>query len=205
VTKTMGATRYISALLLAAGSGERMGGVKQLLPLGKQRMIEVSLENLLASRVDEVIAVLGFAADEIRPLVQGNERVRVVVNRQFEEGMSSSIHCGLQAIDPRCTGVLIALADQPFIPAEVINRLIECFAAGEKGIVLPVYEGRQGHPVILDRKRYETELLGLQGDVGGKEIVKRHRQDCLEVEVEAQGVVMDIDVPQDYERLRGDH
>jgi molybdenum cofactor cytidylyltransferase len=186
-----------------------MGGVKQLLALGKERgkkrMIEASLDNLLASRVDEVIVVLGFAVEEIRPFVQGQERVRVVVNPQFEQGMSSSIQCGLQGVDPRCTGILIALADQPFIPTVVIDTLIERFAAGAKGIVLPVYEGRQGHPVILDRKRYETELLRLQGDVGGKELVRRHRDDVLEVAVDSPGVVQDIDAPEDYEQIQGDH
>ena len=200
----MGALTYISALLLAAGHGERMGGVKQLLLLGKERMIEASLGNLLTSRVDEVIVVLGFAVDEIRPFVLGKGRVRVVINSEFELGMSSSIQCGLRAVAPRCTGVLIALADQPFIPTAVINTLIERFTAGDKGIVLPVYRGQRGHPVILSRT-YEPELLALRGDAGGREIVRNHPEDCLEVDVDVRGVVMDIDVPEDYERSRGDH
>jgi molybdenum cofactor cytidylyltransferase len=193
---------YISALLLAAGMGERMGGAKQLLPLGRQRMIEVSLHNLLASQVDEVVVVLGFAAAEIRPFVERNKRVKVVVNPRFQQGMSSSIHQGLKVVDPRCTGVLIALADQPFIPAEVINTLIERFAAGEKGIVLPVYQGQRGHPVILSQQLYESELFDLQGDVGGKEIVRDHPEDVEEVEVASKGVVVDIDEPADYEKIQ---
>ena len=197
-------SRYISALLLAAGRGERMGGAKQLLPLGTKRMIEVSLDNLLASRCDEVIVVLGFAADEIRPLVQGKERVRVVINSQFEQGMSTSIKAGVQEISPAARGILIALADQPFIPAAVIDTLIERFIAGEKGIVLPVYHGQRGHPVILGRQ-YERELLALSGDAGGREIVRSHPEDCLEVEVDAKGVVMDIDAPEDYQKIQGDH
>jgi molybdenum cofactor cytidylyltransferase len=197
----MGASVYISALLLAAGRGERMGRAKQLLPLGDGRMIEAALGNLLASEVDEVICVLGFAADEIRPFVAGKERVTVVINERFSEGMGSSIRAGIKALDPRCTGVLIALADQPFIPPEVIDQLIAEFAVGKKGIVLPVYEGRQGHPVILRRLAYEKELLSLHGDVGGKEIVRKHAEDVLEVEVDVSGVVMDIDVPEDYQRI----
>jgi molybdenum cofactor cytidylyltransferase len=192
---------YISALFLAAGRGERMGGVKQLLPLKGQRMVEASLHNLLASQVHEIIVVLGFAADEIRPFVVGKERVKVVINPRFPEGMSSSIRAGMQALDPRCTGVLIALADQPFIPAEVIDQLIEGFAAGGKGIVLPVYAGAHGHPVILQRATYEKELLALQGDVGGKAIVRNHPEDVLEVEVASKGVVVDIDEPTDYQKI----
>jgi molybdenum cofactor cytidylyltransferase len=199
----MGSSTFISALLLAAGKGERMGGVKQLLSLGEQRMIEAALDNLQASHVHEIIVVLGFAAEEIRPLVEGKERVKVVVNPHFEEGMSTSIQQGLKEIDPRATAILIALADQPFIPPKVINALIEGFATGAQGIVLPAYEGRRGHPVILDRKKYEGEFFDLQGDVGGKEIVSKHPEDVLEVEVASQGVLMDIDAPEDYHGIQG--
>jgi molybdenum cofactor cytidylyltransferase len=192
---------YISALLLAAGMGKRMGGAKQLLSLGEQRMVEASLHNLLASHVDEIIVVLGFAAEEIRPFVEGKERVKVVVNPRFREGMGTSIHEGVQAVDSRAQGILIVLADQPFILPEVIDQLIERFAAGEKGIVLPVYEGKRGHPVILDWKRYGPGLLALQGDVGAREIVQNHPEDVLEVEVVSPGVVVDIDEPADYQRV----
>jgi molybdenum cofactor cytidylyltransferase len=196
---------FISALLLAAGKGERMGQAKQLLSLGAQRMVEASLDNLIASQATEIIIVLGFAAEEIRPFVQGKERTKVIVNYRFSEGMSFSIHAGVQATDPSAKGVLIALADQPFIPPQVIDHLIERFAAGEKGIVLPVYAGKQGHPVIFDRKRYAPELLMLQGDLGGKEIVRKHPEDCLEVAVASKGVVVDIDEPEDYKKVKGDH
>jgi molybdenum cofactor cytidylyltransferase len=200
----MGSSTCISALLLAAGKGERMGEVKQLLTIGEQHMIEAALDNLQGSRCDEIIVVLGFAADQIRPLVEGKERVKVIINPQFAEGMSTSIHEGLREISPRATGILIALADQPFIPPEVINALIEGFATGAKGIVLPVYEGKRGHPVILDRKRYEKELFDLKGDVGGKEIVQGHPEDVLEVAVASKGVVIDIDAPEDYQGIQGE-
>ena len=198
----MDSSTFISALLLAAGKGERMGGVKQLLSLGEKRMIEAALDNLHNSRCDEIIVVLGFAVDEVRPLVEGKERVKVVINPRFAEGMSTSIHQWLKKISPRATGILIALADQPFIPPEVMNTLIEGFKASNKGIVLPAYEGKRGHPVILDRKKYEGELLKLQGDVGGKEIVGKHPEDILEVEVASKGVLIDIDAPEDYQAIQ---
>jgi molybdenum cofactor cytidylyltransferase len=200
----MNSSTFISALLLAAGKGERMGEAKQLLAIGGQRMIEAALANLQASRCDEIIVVLGFAAEEIRPLVEGKERVRVVINPHFHKGMSTSIQQGLQALDPRATGVLIALADQPFIPSEVINALIDQFAAGTKGIVLPVYEGKRGHPVILDRKKYEGKLVKVQGDVGARVIIQDHPEDVLEVAVAAKGVLIDIDDPEDYQTIHHD-
>jgi molybdenum cofactor cytidylyltransferase len=178
-----------------------MGEVKQLLTLEGQRMIEASLRNLQGSRCDEIIVVLGFAAEEIHPLVEGRERVTVVINPRFAEGMSTSVHEGLRAMNPHTTGILIALADQPFIPPEVINQLIEQFALGTKGIVLPSHKGRRGHPVILDREKYEAELLALHGDVGGREVVRQYPEDILEVAVASQGVVMDIDAPEDYQKI----
>lgn len=193
----------ISALLLAAGKGKRMKRVKQLLPLGERSMVEVSLKNLQSSRVDEIIIVLGFAADRILPLVKGKEKVRPVINPCFREGMSTSIHHGLKAIHPQAKGIIIALADQPFITSEIVNLLIERFSEGGKGIVVPVYQGRRGHPVIMDRERYERELLGLRGDVGGKEIVERHPEDVLAIEVSSSGIVVDIDDWEEYEKIQG--
>ncbi|UCC66448.1 MAG: nucleotidyltransferase family protein [Deltaproteobacteria bacterium] len=193
---------YISALLLAAGEGTRMGGVKQLFSVGEKSMVEVSLSNLQASNVDEIMVVLGFAADMILPLIEGKDRVKVVMNPYFREGMSSSLHRGLRAVDPQTKGVLIALADQPFISPEVIDLLIERFAEGSKGIVLPVYQGQGGHPVIFDRERYEGDLFELRGDVGGKEVVRRHPEDVLEVEVSSSEVLLDIDEWDEYTRIQ---
>ncbi len=165
-------------------------------------MLEVSLHNLEVSRVNEIVVVLGFAAQRILPLLEGRERVRVVINPRFREGMSTSIYYGLRAIDPKSKGVLIALADQPFIPPEVIDLLIEGFAKREKGIVLPLYQGRRGHPVILDRARYGGKLLELRGDVGAREIVAAHPEDVMEVEVTSPGVVMDIDDWEGYKMIQ---
>lgn len=198
----MGSSTFISALLLAAGEGKRMEGVKQLFSIGDKSMVEVSLSHLQTSQVDEIVAVLGFAADMILPLIEGKDRVKVVMNPYFREGMSSSIHYGLRAVDPQAKGILIALADQPFISSEVIDVLIEGFAQGSKGIVLPVYQGQGGHPVIFDRERYEGDLFELRGDVGGKEVVRRHPEDVLEVEVSSSEVLLDIDEWDEYTRIQ---
>lgn len=164
-------------------------------------MVEVSLSNLQASKVDEIVVVLGFAADVILPLIEGKHRVKVVMNPSFREGMSSSLHRGLRAVDPQTKGVLIALADQPFISPAVIDLLIERFAEGSKGIVLPVYQGQGGHPVIFDRERYEGDLFELRGDVGGKEVVRSHPEDVLKVEVSSSEVLLDIDEWDEYTRI----
>lgn len=192
----MKARDFVSALLLAAGESQRMGRLKQLLPLGGSTLIEVVLENLLRSRLQEVIVVLGFGAEEIRPRVEA-KGVRVAVNPRYKEGMASSLRVGLDALDPRAEGILVALADQPFIPPEVIDRLIEAFQGTSKGIVVPTFQGRRGHPVIFHR-RYMEELRSLSGDQGGRELLHRNPEDLLEVEVDCPGVITDIDTLEDY-------
>ena len=195
----MKARDFVSALLLAAGESQRMGRLKQLLPLGGSTLIEVALENLLRSRLQEVIVVLGFGAEEIRPRVEA-KGVRVAVNPRYKEGMASSLRVGLDALDPRAEGILVALADQPFIPPEVIDRLIEAFQGTSKGIVVPTFQGRRGHPVIFHR-RYMEELRSLSGDQGGRELLHRNPKDLLEVEVDCPGVITDIDTLEDYWRF----
>ena len=101
----------------------------------------------------------------------------------------------------RCAAALRALADQPFIDTRTIDRLIGEFGARGKGIALPVYQGRRGHPVIFDIK-YKGELLELKGDIGGREIIARHQDDVLEVAVDCEGVIIDIDVMDLYHRRR---
>jgi molybdenum cofactor cytidylyltransferase len=111
--------------------------------------------------------------------------------------MSTSIRRGLQAIHPGCHGILIALGDQPLLKARTINGLIHAFEKGERGIIVPSFRGRRGHPVIFHR-RYKKELLDLKGDVGGRFIIERHPEDVRLVPVKSIGVVKDVDTWQDY-------
>ena len=123
-----------------------------------------------------------------------------MLNTDFEQGMSSSIECGLSHISEAADGVMIVLGDQPLIEKDTIDLLIERHRQSRRGIILPVYKGIRGHPVIFKMK-YKDELLRLTGDIGGKQIVERHPSDVLEVEVDSQSVVISIDVESDYQAL----
>jgi len=191
----------ISAIILAAGESKRMGQPKQLLPFRGSTLLGQIMENLLQSQAAETIVVLGSQAEKIIPQI-AREPVRIVVNPDFEQGMSSSIKCGLSHISEAADGVMIVLGDQPLIEKETIDLLIERHRQSERGIILPVYNGRRGHPVIFKMK-YKDELLRLTGDIGGKQIVERHPSDVLEVEVDSESVVMSIDALSDYQSLLG--
>ncbi len=188
----MGASStMVSAILLAAGEAKRMGELKQLMPLGNTTMVEQTIDNLLGSGVSEVIVVLGHKAEEVRKRIVSRP-VKMAVNPTYRQGMGTSIAAGLKFVDSRAQAVMLTLADQPFINSQTINRLIEEFESHNKGIAIPTYKGRRGHPLIFSIK-YKTQLSRLKGDIGGREIIKRHPEDVLEVAVDCEGIVFDID------------
>ena len=188
----------ISAILLAAGEAKRMGKPKQLMPLGERTILEHSLDNLLASRVNEVIVVVGCEADKVSKKAAGRA-VRITENPDYKNGMSTSIVKGLGLVGKGTKSVMVVLADQPFINSQIINRLIDEFETHKKGIAVPVYKGKRGHPIIFAIK-YKQELLGLTGDTGGKEILERHPEDVLEVDTGSEDIHRDIDDMKSYER-----
>lgn len=186
----------ISAIVLAAGESKRMGKVKQLLPFAQSTVLEQVINNLLESKLDEIIVVLGYQAQKIARKI-GSNHVKIVINPNFKQGMSSSIKCGLSQIDKRAEAIMIMLGDQPLIGKEIVDTLIEMFLKSNQGIIVPVYEGRRGHPIIFDVK-YKSELLSLKDDIGGRKVIETHLQDILEVEVNSPGVIIDIDNKADY-------
>jgi len=190
---------FISALLLAAGESKRMGRQKLLLPFGTNTIIEQAIDNLLNSRVDEIIVVLGYRAEELITKI-GRNPLKIAVNPHYQQGMSTSIIAGLNLIDNNAKAVMIALADQPSISNKTIDKLIEEFRLHNKGIIIPTYQGNRGHPVIFSIK-YKSALLKLTGDVGGRGIIEKHRDDILEIPVDYKDINVDIDTPSDYKRL----
>ena len=187
----------ISAILLAAGESKRMGRPKLLLKWGSYTIIEKSVDTLLTSKIDELIVVLGYQARTILKKL-GARKLKTVINPHYRMGMSTSIRRGLAEVSPKCEAILIALADQPSIERNLIDHLIDAYRKNPQGIVLPSYKGERGHPVILNRLRYQGEMESLTGDVGCKPILDLHPEDILEVEGESEAAVTDIDSWEEY-------
>jgi len=187
----------LSAILLAAGESKRMGKPKQLMPFGQSTLLEQAIDNLMNSAVDEIIVVLGYKAEEMIKTIAAKP-VKIVVNPNYRPGMSTSIIAGLSLVDSQAQTVMLALGDQPSVDSQTINRLIEEFYRHDKGIAIPTYRGMRGHPIIFAIK-YKPKLLGLRGDIGGREIIKQHPDDVLEVAVDWASVVSDIDTKSDYQ------
>jgi len=189
----------ISAILLAAGESRRMGRFKQLLQFGDKTFVEHCVDTLLTSRVDDVIVVTGHRALDVRRTV-GDRPVRYAHNADYLLGMASSIKCGVRCLSGLTRGFVLALVDQPQISSNVINRVIETFEKERALIVVPAYEGKNGHPVLLDIS-LRDEILALDDRQGLREVVRAHNNDVVRVEMSNSAVLEDFDLPEDYERI----
>lgn len=186
------------ALVLAAGESRRMGKPKLLLPFGEKTIIENILDNIQRSRVDKILVVLGSHREEILSKIRARP-VGTVVNYRYSEGMLSSIQTGFEALPKDTAATLIYLGDQPLIPPSVANDLIEAYKQTQKGIVLPVYKTRRGHPILIDMK-HRKEILNLSPEIGLRELMHNHPEEVQEVEVDTSHILKDIDNPEDYAR-----
>ncbi|MBS3819627.1 molybdenum cofactor cytidylyltransferase [bacterium] len=186
------------AVVLAAGKSRRMGEPKLLLPFKGQTIIERVLENILASRVQRVVVVVGATREKIERIIQ-NLPVQIIYNPFFHRGMLSSVQRGIDSLPLESEAALVFLGDQPSIPPEVVNRLVQAYSKTKSGIVIPVYQNRRGHPLLIDLK-YREEVKKLDSPIGLKGLVHKNSNEICEVEVKAPGVLRDIDDREDYRR-----
>jgi molybdenum cofactor cytidylyltransferase len=194
----------VGAIILAAGRSTRMGEAKQLLRMGESTVLDQTLAHVRGAGVDEIVLVLGFSAQTIRERLPISviEGLKVVVNQAYEQGMASSLREGLSALDPQTDAALIVLADQPFIRSDTLNRIVEEHRRTRAQIVIPLYRGFRGNPVLLDRSVF-PKVMALDGDIGCRAIFGSHLEGIVKVEVDDVGILLDIDNKDDYERLRG--
>ncbi len=184
---------YVSAILLAAGRSTRMGTDKLSLCYRGQPILHRSLEPLIASPlVSEVIVVVnpGFS------LPIDREGCTVVVNHEADSGMASSLRAGITAASAAADAYLVCLADMPAITEALIATLVEAYRRSDKKILVPVYQGRNGHPVIFSSKCKDM-LLRLEGDVGARETIRENPEVVDYVSVDDPAVVFDVDTPGD--------
>jgi molybdenum cofactor cytidylyltransferase len=191
----------IAAIVPAAGLSRRMGTQKLLLPFGDTTIIGHVVDELLRSHVDEVFVVVGHQAEQIETALSGRS-VSVVLNPDYPQGMLSSVRCGLRALPAECEAILVALGDQPAITAELVNAVVETFRTGNHRIVVPVHQGRRGHPLLFSAD-YRQEILTQYDDQGLRGLLRAHHDQVFELPVSTPAVLSDIDYPEDYDRERG--
>jgi molybdenum cofactor cytidylyltransferase len=189
----------VAGIVLAAGEGARMGRLKQLLPFAGKTVLESVVDNAMASALHRVIVVLGHQASLLRPLMAAMD-VEVVINPDYRLGQSTSLQAGLQALDEQTEAALFLLGDQPLIAPATINHLLAAYSATSSPIVVPVYEGRRGNPVLFSRETF-PRIAVLRDDCGARPLFDEYAERLLRVPVDDPGIHLDIDTEEDYRRL----
>lgn len=190
------ASRPVAAVLLAAGLSRRFGSNKLLHLIDGRPMLRRVAENLVAALLpqDEVVVVLGHQAEAVRAALDGLP-VRCIVNEHYADGMGASIAAGVSGIGDKAAGVMIMLGDMPWIGAGQIRVLRAAFdRAAADAVVLPVHQGRRGHPVIFSR-RWFPALCALRGDRGARSVLEAAGNDVIEVAMPDDGILRDLDQP----------
>lgn len=187
----------IAGIVLAAGGSQRFGMSKQLLEWKGQAFVKAVARTAITSGLSPVIVVTGSNAEQVESAVWGLD-VKIARNEKWKSGQGYSIGKGIHLLPPECGGAVFLLADQPQVNTSIIHALKEKHAEGLHPIVAPMIMDRRGNPVLFDRVTF-SDLLSLEGDVGGRAIFHKHRVEYLPWYDDS--LLLDVDTPEQYQSL----
>jgi molybdenum cofactor cytidylyltransferase len=188
----------ITAIILAAGESRRMKTPKMLLPFQGKTIIEKVIETVISSKIRDIIVVVGAVKEKLTGLVE-KFPVTICYNENYAEGMLSSVKCGIGYLAPDTDAVMVFLGDQPMVPLEVVDSVIDSFISSKKRLVLPVYEGKRGHPLLISSS-FLTEIENIGKETGLRQLLIKFPGDIFEVESKNSAILKDIDTEEDYQR-----
>jgi len=191
----------LAAVILSGGASRRMGSPKALLPYQGRPFLEHLLEVTHHPEIGVRRVVLGAHAEPIARAVHLNPD-EIVINDRWDDGQLSSIHAALRSLPDGTDGMLLCLIDHPLISATLVSDLIDRFQKTGKAIVLPIYKGRRGHPVIFAASLY-GELLTAPLDTGARAVVWAHQADVEELATSEEGCILNLNDPDAFQKLSG--
>ena len=193
----------IACLLLSAGFSSRFGSPKALARLDQQTVIEHLQELLLATEIHEIIVVLGHGAGQIKPFLFKHKKIKVVYNKNYKFGQTSSFKCGLKHIAAPTTGILLFPVDYPLIKRETVHALITFFEDKKPLILIPGYQDNKGHPPVFD-VRLKNEFLGLENALGVNTVIHHHADEVTVLPVADPGVIKSFNTKKEFEQLKAE-
>jgi len=185
----------VAGVILAAGGSSRLGEPKQLIQWRDHPLIWHAVR--AADGLDRVIVVIGEQAGDLRKALK-KEPVELIENENRDQGQSSSVRAGLESISDGTEAVVFLLADMPFVTSDLVGALIQRYRQSLAPLVATWAGGRRANPVLFDRDTF-PDLLALKGDQGGRAIFRRFEREFVEWD---DAVLLDVDTPEDLERLR---
>jgi molybdenum cofactor cytidylyltransferase len=192
----------IAIIILAAGRSSRLGSPKQLLEFNGKSLLQHSIDEAKFMGSDHVLVVLGANEMEIMKDITDPD-IRIVHNDQWEEGMASSIRCGINAVkEMDVESVIIMVCDQPYVDSRLLKDLYHTHQQTRHQVVASAYSGTAGTPALFHRSMFD-ELLLLNGDTGAKKIIE-NKKDSVSLVGFPEGIT-DIDTREDYQALRSDN
>jgi len=191
----------LSMIVLAAGKSLRMRGKNKLLTeIQGTPMIRRVVQTTLESKVDDVIVVLGAEANKVQKVLT-DLPCRLVVNKNYEKGQSTSVRAGLREVSPMTCALLVLPGDVAMIDCRSINMVIEEYERGKHSIIIAAHKGESGHPILFDKRLFpDIEQIDEQ-TFGLKSVVKKHEGEVYLLETGSPNVLKDIDTPEDLKGL----
>ncbi|MBN1478661.1 nucleotidyltransferase family protein [candidate division KSB1 bacterium] len=189
----------IEAIILAAGESRRMGQLKPLMKIGDQTFLAKIAGEVKKAGIQRTHIVVGFKAEKIAK----NACVDAfyIHNKHYENGQFSSLQAGISALSRNCSGALVCLADQPHIKAEWIGKLVAAFYSNSTVLVRPRFANRAGHPLIFSSVLFK-EIIAMPATATAKDIVRKYAAETLFVDMDSDGILLDADTPQDFEKIK---
>ena len=177
-----------------------MGKVnKLLLPFAESTIIGTTVNEIRQSKVEEII-IIENQSTLISEHLPANKQVKIVINKDPDQGLTSSIQCGVKSARQNTTGFLICLGDMPLLKQQDYNLLIDSFLENNsEGIIMPIFEGKRGNPVLFSAS-FKNDILALKSTGGCKPVVVAHNKAVIEVPFESSNCHLDIDTTEDYKR-----
>lgn len=186
----------INAIILSAGESKRMGKPKPLLKFDDKTFVEQIISILQLSNVDRITVILGAEAEKIKNSVDFSG-THTVINKNYKKGQLSSLITGIKNIPEETEAILVCLVDNPFIIEEIVNKIVEEYKKNKHPIIIPVYQGENGHPVLFDRSLFD-ELINAPEDEGARFVIYNNEEKVFKLETNDKGVIIGINSPEDY-------
>jgi molybdenum cofactor cytidylyltransferase len=192
----------IAAVIPAAGYSSRLGFFKPLLPAGSSLVMEKSVQTFRQAGIEDIRVVVGHKADLLVPVLD-RSGVKTIMNPDYDRGMYTSVQAGVRSLEGEIEAFFLLPADYAFVSAETIRGLLRGCEGGSFDVVYPVYHGERGHPPLISA-RLRDPILAIEPDGGLKGLLEREARSSAEIDVDDEGILIDLDSEEDYQRsIRG--